>query len=334
MTWPRGQTEQELMLRRLEKQFARLNHVQQSLVIHSYSEPSRQQWEAKYRQIFNGDAPIPPGMRLCWYDMRNGFIRQFTTTFDTENGSRSSGEIYAAVRNQRSSSLRFIGNMTVDGRVSPADNNHPNIVIGSNIVTHKRRGLLMLEMFIRLQHTFVDDGTRLWIDFGDTIVEPEMVSTGNNDFTRLYGRANDTTLSALQAFDNNFPQESEIMVLPEGPDAANGATLFPAILVHMKLFNPFNFLTPDDEFAQPTNVVGMGTIYHFANNLAAVSNGAIISHFMFQRLSPVKLGKDWRIEFREQTTTTDRVQPIRGDGWVYGYYNQAISESEEFTGVI
>lgn len=338
--WPRSNLEQELATRELEKLVARLTHTRQSLVIHSYTEPNRQQWEAQYRTVLSGEPPIPPGLRLCWHDMRNNIMRQYGTTFDLQNGTRSSGTIYETIRNQTSSAIRLIGTVNVDGRISSATNQHPDIVIGSNIVTHKRRGLLMLEMMFRLQHTFVDDGTRLWLDFGDTVVEPEMVSSSDNDVTRLYGRGMAGVLSAAQAFDNTFPQESEIITLPESPDAANGATQFPAIVIHLRLMNPFGFVNSSTErdFGFRSDNVGFGTIYHFNNafdpsGLFDTNWYGGMSNFMIQRLHPVKLGKDWRINFREQTADT-RVTPIGGDGWVYGYYNQAVSENQEFDGVI
>ncbi len=336
VVWARSGIEQELQMRSLERQVARLVHTRMSLVLHSVSEPVRQQWENAYRDQFDGDVPIPPGMRLCWYDMRNGIIRQYMTTFDRENGTESSGEIYPAVRNQQSSHIRFIGTMNVDGRAAPAAINSPDIVIGSNIAANERKGLLMLELFFRLRHTYVNDGTRLWLDFGTAVVEPEMVSTGNNDISRLYGRGAASVLSAAQAFDNNFPQEATMLAaIAEGPDAANGATQFPSWLCHMQIFNPFGFLTDTDELASDTNVVGMGTLYHFPNSYTAPSLGVVdsISHFMITALHPVKLGKDWRINFKKETGSA-RVTPISGDGWIYGYYNTAVADDMEFVDVV
>lgn len=334
--WPRSNLEQELATRELEKLVARLTHTRQSLVIHSYTEPNRQQWEAQYRTTLSGEPPIPPGLRLCWHDMRNNIIRQYGTTFDLQNGTRSSGAIYETIRNQTGSAIRLIGIVNVDGRISSSVNQHPNIVIGSNIVTHKRRGLLMLEMMFRFRHNFVNDGTRLWLNFGDTIVEPEMVSSSDNDVSRMYGRGNAGVLSSAQAFDNTFPQESELLLMPESPDAANGATVFPDMLIHMRIMNPFGNVNASSgrDFGFRSNNVGFGAVYHFPNNYGLPSaNAGIITNFMVHRLHPVKLGKDWRIYFREQTANT-RVTPVGGDGWVYGYYNQAVSESQEFDGVI
>jgi hypothetical protein len=187
----------------------------------------------------------------------------------------------------------------------------------------------MLEMMFRFQHTFVDDGTRLWIDFGDTVVEPEMVTGSVNNVSQLSGR---NAGAVVQAFDAAFTQEVNMVTLPEGPDAANGATIFPSIFCHLRIVNPFGFVTGGKDFGFRANTVGFGTFYHFANNytLAAVSS---VSHFSITRLHPVKLGKDWRINFKEQTAGT-RVTPISGDGWVYGYYTQAVSENQEFDGVI
>jgi hypothetical protein len=125
--------------------------------------------------------------------------------------------------------------------------------------------------------------------------------------------------------------------LPEGPDGADGATQFPSILCHMKIMNPFNFLDPSNkEFMRHTNVVIFGTLYHFQNNYTTTdpARRGIITNFMMQRLHPVKLGRDWRINFKQQTASTTRVTPVRGDGWVYGYYNQAVSENQEFNSVV
>jgi hypothetical protein len=335
--WPRGNIEQELYVRSLERQVARLTHTRQSIVLHSIVAPTRKQWESAYRDQYDGDVPIPPGMRLCWLDMRNGIIRQYMTTFDRENGTASSGEIYAAVRNQIGSHIRFIGNMTVDGRAAPASVNSPDIVIGSDLAANKRKGLLMLELFFRYKHRYANDGTRIWLDFGTTVVEPEMVSTGNNDISRLHGRGASGVLSAAQAFDNNFPQESTMLAsIAESPDPTNGATAFPAMLCHMQLFNPFGFLNGDNEFRQDTNVVGMGTFYHFPNNYipsSGTTRQGSMSHFMISALHPMKLGKNWRINFRKETGSA-RVSPIGGDGWVYGYYNTAITDDTEFVDVI
>lgn len=335
--WPRGKTEQELYVRSLEKQVSRLIHTRKSLVVHSIRQPTRQEWENAYREQYDGNPPIPPGMKLCWYDMRNGFIRQYMTTFDRENGTASSGEVYPSVRNQVGSHIRFIGQMTVDGRISPSSTNSPDIVIGSSLAGNKRKGLLMLELFFRYKHRYADDGTRMWLDFGTTVVEPEMVSAGNNDISRLYGKGATGVLSAAQTFDNNFPQESTMLAaIAEGPDPVNGATAFPATLCHMQIFNPFGFLNGTNEFRQDTNVVGMGTFYHFPNNYVlpgGVARQGSIAHFMITALHPMKLGKNWRINFRKETGAT-RVTPISGDGWIYGYYNTVVKDDTEFINVI
>ena len=129
-----------------------------------------------------------------------------------------------------------------------------------------------------------------------------------------------------------------LAAIPEGPDAANGATGFPAWVCHMKLFNPFGFLNGTNDFAQDTNVVGMGTLYHFPNNhqpTGSIISTAIgsMSHFMITALHPMKLGKNWRINFRKETGSA-RVTPIRGDGWIYGYYNTSLEDDTEFVDVV
>lgn len=327
--WPRTQIEQELFVQQLEEHVARLTHIRQSLVIHSYREPSRQQWENKYRETLSGEPPIPPGMRLCWYDMRNGYIVQYGTAFDLQNGTASSGVVYPTVRNQNSSAIRLIGNVQIGaGRVTAGGLS----IIGSNLITHFYRDLLFMDIFFFLDYTFVNDGTRFWMDFGSDVVMPELVTTSVNNSSQLYGRAIGGSLTAAQTFVNNFTQENVLIPLPEGPDAANGATQFPALLCHIHLMHPFRVL---EESESITNVCGFGTVYHFPNNYGSggSANDGGISHFSLQRLHPVKLGKDWRINFREDTSS-DLVENITSLGWVYGYYKSPQMSAREFTNVV
>lgn len=329
MNWPRGEIEQELFIRRIEDQVSRLRDVRRSIVIHSYFQPTRQQWEARYAAKYGGTPPIPPGMRLCWYDMRNGSVSMYTTTFDRSGGTVSSGEVYKSTANVISNAIRFLGTYRSDGRIAPADINSPDVVVGSNIAYHKRKGLQMLDMFFAIDVDYVNDTVKLMIDFGDNVIEPEFVATTVDDFVRIQG----IPFTETTAIDDSSSRTNVLVELQELADAANSAAYFPAPFFHVRIVNPFSQVK--DEVERPlAPMVVVGTAYSPRNNFGNLSNGVHVAYFAATRFHSARLGKDWRITLHEGTSE-NRITPVDAYGYVYGYYNVDTNlSSKEFEGVI
>lgn len=337
-TWPRSAIEQDLRVTEKEEIVNRLEHASQSIVVHGYTAPSRAAWERAYAEEYGGTPPIPPGMKLCWYDMRNGIMRQHMTTFDTSGGVSSSGEVYRAIRNQNKAPIRYLGRLSIDGYIKNPVNNNPTIRLGVNQALERERGLLMIEIYFRIRHRIVDDTVRLLVDFGDDVLEPEMTIAPdvNTLSTSAYMEPDDTFSSATDP-DASFTRLKTMITMVEGADpAGDGALNQPPMIGWLRIYNPFGFRkqnASDEQFRYGNSVV-RGLIFHYKNafgtNMGMQDRGVVAHHLNTHRVHPVPYGRDWRPWLFQTVTGGTYTAPVSGAGWAYGYYTSDVSSLEAY----
>lgn len=95
--WPVNYMEKRLYVAELQRRILRLQKIKKSVVVHSRLEPARAQFEAAYVGQTGLPLPIEVGTKLLWYDLRAGQIKAYSTAYDLQNGTVSSGEIYPMI---------------------------------------------------------------------------------------------------------------------------------------------------------------------------------------------------------------------------------------------
>lgn len=92
--WPVSYAEQKLYAEELVRRVSVLQAVTVPIVVEAIAVPSRNDWESAYVIATGQNPPIIPGTKLLWQDLRENRIRMFTTVYDINNGTETSGEIY------------------------------------------------------------------------------------------------------------------------------------------------------------------------------------------------------------------------------------------------
>jgi hypothetical protein len=95
--WPVSWMEQSLYVAEIERRIRRLQRIKRSIVVHSRDEPSQAQFEAAYVAQTGFPLPIEVGTKLCWFDLRRGQMRAYSTAYDIQDGLYSSGQVYPMV---------------------------------------------------------------------------------------------------------------------------------------------------------------------------------------------------------------------------------------------
>lgn len=124
MTWPPNVPEQTLLLDAIERELDTIEGSSNFIYIASTTRPTRGEWETQYERISGQRPPIPPGVYLCWYDMRSAQVRLNMTAFDTGNGSLSTGDIYPVASPPQT--YHYLGRIDRSGRYQDAKNPIPN----------------------------------------------------------------------------------------------------------------------------------------------------------------------------------------------------------------
>lgn len=239
--WPVTETEQQLLIDRLEKHVSDLEAIRSSIVLHSYAQPTDTSWEQAYLSEIGGTLPIPPGLRLCWLNMRTGQMVVFSTAFDLDGGTASSGRVYPYGQTQNTSVFRYLGGVEAESGyfVGPESNTHA-IRFGANIPEHQKRGLFMVEGYIRFSYPVKDLANSIWLDLGDLVYQLE--HDAGISFAGVYGAmSHASTFSGTDRLTTGQQVSPEkILEMTEGPDTVDGATDEDIkSLLTFRLFDPF-----------------------------------------------------------------------------------------------
>lgn len=328
MSWPVGKVEQLLKIQALQRQLEEVQSGRRSVVLHSYHQPARADWELAYQQQRSGTLPIPPGTKLCWYDMRSGWARTYTTAWDRENGTATSGEIYNYSQNQNSDYFRFLGNVDVAGYFRGPENNHPDVHFGVDIGTKIRHRLLFIEIYFRINMPAGGVTNYLYMNYGDIVTQVDASGVLYRDVEGGAGgaaaaAANSSAQSALRRVTSFGARPTDALYQNE--------TTFGRVLI----LNPFGARISDGRpngFAQ-TSVIG----FLFSPNAAytrslTIPRSDAIEYRQFIGLNTTNLNLDqyYRLFTTTSAVGADDSLVRKGRGWVYGYFDEAIGNLEEY----
>lgn len=208
MSWPGNYAGQALAVAQYEKRLLDIQKVQIKVVIHSWKEPTQQEFEAAYVAQTGFTLPIPPGALLLWSDMRNGgMTRAYTVANDLANGTLSSGTIVPYIEAQTTSPFRFLGHSYA--KANWARNNLMRITgPGAEFFTApsewQRRGLAMLWIYFSIRmstsaanalimHPSQSANANNWSDFSI-----EVAGQNTDDLVRVTVNAGGTTVNNSQ----------------------------------------------------------------------------------------------------------------------------------------
>jgi hypothetical protein len=79
-TWPVNWIEQDQIYRLLQEEYEKRLAQATPVLVHSFNEPTQEQWEDAYVKQTGRIPPILPG-KLRWFDLRNGTIKSYTTIY-------------------------------------------------------------------------------------------------------------------------------------------------------------------------------------------------------------------------------------------------------------
>lgn len=330
MTWPVGKVEQHLKIKALQRQLEEVQSGRRSVVLHSYHPPVRADWELAYQQQRSGTLPIPPGTKLAWYDLRSGWVKTYTTAWDRENGTATSGEIYAYSQNQNSDYFRFLGNLDVAGYIRGAENNTPNLHFGLDIGKRIRERLLMLEIFFRFTMPTAAVTNYLYINYGNLVTQVDLSGVLNRQVEGGLG-------GAVAAANNSSSQSALRRLTSHGVRPTSGTYSGETSFGCIKILNPFGARIEDgrpDGFAQSSI---LGWIFSpqatYVQSTVTGPHNDKIEYRQFENVQLVNLNMDqyYRIIPTTSAVGADDNAVRKGRGWVYGYFDEAIGSLEEYT---
>lgn len=79
MSWPVNWIEQAQYYLRLQARLDALKAQSQTVVVYSFRKPTQQMWEDAYVNQVSQVPPILPGVRLFWFDLKNGLPKRYAT---------------------------------------------------------------------------------------------------------------------------------------------------------------------------------------------------------------------------------------------------------------
>lgn len=325
MTWPVGKVEQLIKIKALQRQLEEVQSGRRSVVIHSYHLPSRADWELAYQQQRSGTLPIPPGTKLCWYDMRSGWVKTYTTTWDRENGTATSGEIYPYSRNRYEDYFRFIGNFDAAGYIRGYEDNTPLVNFGLDIGKRIRNRILALEVYFRISMPTAAVANYFYLNYGDLVTQIDLSGV-------IYRQVNggvQTSLSVTSSASNSSSQVQPYRLTDYQPRADAGQFVGETSFGMLKILNPFGARL---ESSLPDGVAQTSVLGSIFSPVAQSGGQDVIQYRQFAGVKLVNLNMDqyYRIFATTSAVGADDNLVRAGNGWVYGYFDTAIASLKEY----
>jgi hypothetical protein len=115
MTWPVPYIEQAVYYQRLLDELSTYQANNKPITVHSFSEPTQEQWEAAYIAQGLHQPPIRPGARLYWFDLKNGTTKAYTTVWKNNNVDIDPLVRPLSHEDQARGCLRYLGRRTTYG---------------------------------------------------------------------------------------------------------------------------------------------------------------------------------------------------------------------------
>ena len=145
--WPESGPDQDVFLANLQRRLDNLRYAIKPVVVPKFFEPSQTDWEQAWSLATGLFPPIPPGVKLLWYDLSAGEMREYTVTYNLGNGTDSDGTVFPIHPSTTDASyFRFLGSLSRRGTMLSAfakpDNTITSLMINPDI--WMRRGLLRI----------------------------------------------------------------------------------------------------------------------------------------------------------------------------------------------
>jgi hypothetical protein len=120
--WPDSSIDQQVFLQSLEDRLIKLRNAVKPIVVHKFIEPSQDDWEQAWSTASGYYPPIPPGVKLLWYDLSSGTMRQYATCHNLSSGLDSDGTVYPVRTDYENDGdyFRFLGNLHMEGAFQSA----------------------------------------------------------------------------------------------------------------------------------------------------------------------------------------------------------------------
>lgn len=164
MTFPANYIEQRFAVDRLVQRVTQAESKTAKVTIRSFYEPTQKEWEDAYVQKTSRKPPIPPGVKLVWYDLRRMYPKLYSTAYDQDGGLTSSGQVYEYTdHGYQRSPLRFLAKSNIHTGFGWANGKEPFIagkidfsspsgyMFKINMDMWSRRGLISLLIFYELK---------------------------------------------------------------------------------------------------------------------------------------------------------------------------------------
>lgn len=327
MTWPVGKLEQLLKIQELQGALDLVKAGRETVVLHAYFAPKQADWELAYVSQLGRTLPIPPGTKLCWYDMRLGLVKTFTPAWDRENGLASSGTIYAYSQRQTSDYFRFIGNLDVAGYFRGNEDNNPDVHFALDIGKRVAQRILTLEVYFQLTMPTAAVPNYLYLNYGDLVTQ---IDVSGVLYRQIEGGPSGSSAS------NSSSQTQPYRLASYGARSAVAGFEEEATVGRFRIFNPFGAREDDGRpsgFAQ-TTVVGWlfspNTAYARTAGFGPTKGNVPYRQFMGVKIGNLNMDQYYRIFPTTSNVGADDNLARRGRGWVYAYFEEPIASLEEY----
>lgn len=316
--WHVNYIEQYLWYQRFRTSLDTLQALHKTVYLPLFGTPTQGQWEAAYTRQTGLIAPIIPGARLLWMDMKHGIIKPFTTSYDLNNGQSSSGVVYPMInRDYNQGSLRLIGTWKPIGSFTSP---HQNIAVFGfpiDVPYLVSKGLVALWIFFRFENVAAPHQIALelrgqsnaWYDF-----------TGKIEYS--YSERDATVATApTNANGTNPNPSSPVPLTGSQPVSPANASIHGMAMIYNPV--PTRFNEADQEAFTPVN----------AQLLAVGSAASVASGTLKLMQGFLQKGDTWYL--KPQVTLTDgtgsgaAVDP-NSRAWAYALFQEDVGDMEVF----
>jgi hypothetical protein len=324
--WPQSLAEQTVFIDQMQKRLDEVQAARNPIIVHSFSEPTQDDWEAAWIQKSGALPPIPVGTKLTWYDLKSGRMRLYTTTYDLQNGSDSSGNVVVwERRNKVQDNFRFLGALNDRGTLISAYTRSDNTVASLllNEALWRQRGLRKLYIYLSIVVSATPTGgfndlALYYSEYSSKLRRPYQESglPAGSEGTAVYGSRNPNTASspAFDVVSGNYLTLQLTSVISDSP------TPFVGVL---ELDKP-NSIVNDEDIPQIFTEVGSLWGASFGTNDPPIVSGITIHFAAFARNGVTT--KQRHAIFYTEPTGFGNIDKVISDSdnqaWVYGLFDQ------------
>jgi hypothetical protein len=324
--WPANWAERRAVVKDAVDRLEQLEAIATPVVVHSFAEPTQDQWEAAFVKATGLLPPIPPGTKMMWYDLRAKEMRAYTTAYDLQLGAETSGTVVPWVKPANTqSAFRFLGYLNpVSGYLMSAwsDTGNGFNTLLVNPALWQSRGLIALEIYYEINGDTTD---ALTLGFDSQVYDFgfEAEDAGYDTITLVIApnRATNPAVSTVTNYELGSRSQSW---LPITAQFWNTTASDQRAIGKIHISTPIGINVPgsDQELMKThaPNVAVRGV--EFGPTLTSAS---LDQYWCFAEMAERRDLSRPRLMVKEMTTYptagTDIVD-VDNRAWVYGYFNQ------------